>query len=321
MQTTLGVLARLVEGEVIGDPDLPLQGAAILRDAVAGDISFLDHPKLVEQCSGSPVSAVVIPVDWPPIDLPSVKVADVRMAFASIVQHFRPPVATTRLGISPFARIDPTAILEDDVEVHPFAVIGPEVRIARGATIHANAVVMERCQIGAESVIYPGAVLYRDTQIGQRVVIHATAAIGAYGFGYDTIEGRHQRGDQLGWSDVKCGVPGVDVVWRGLASESLGDLRSRSLLDRDLVPAFNGKIEGASWRSDIEGHLVLSCQDSQCVGPDLVGRVPVGSDAVGSGDHRLDPALLHGPGGHRITDQRGGDSVAGEFPGGQPGSL
>lgn len=275
MQTTLGVLARLVEGEVIGDPDLPLQGAAILRDAVAGDISFLDHPKLVEQCSGSPVSAVVIPVDWPPIDLPSVKVADVRMAFASIVQHFRPPVATTRLGISPFARIDPTAILEDDVEVHPFAVIGPEVRIARGATIHANAVVMERCQIGAESVIYPGAVLYRDTQIGQRVVIHATAAIGAYGFGYDTIEGRHQRGDQLGYvileDEVEIGA--ATTVDRGTYGPTV--IGEGTKIDNQVMVAHNCRL----------GKHNLICSQVGIAGSSTTGDYVVMAGQVGVPDH------------------------------------
>jgi UDP-3-O-[3-hydroxymyristoyl] glucosamine N-acyltransferase len=76
--------------------------------------------------------------------------------------------------------------------------------------IHSHVVLSGRCVLGEQVTIYPHAVLYRDTLVGDRCVLHAGAVLGAYGFGYDTIGGRHLRGDQLGWvvleEDVEVGA-------------------------------------------------------------------------------------------------------------------
>ncbi len=43
---TLRQLADFVQGHPVGDPDLAITGAATLQDALPGQISFVDHPKL-----------------------------------------------------------------------------------------------------------------------------------------------------------------------------------------------------------------------------------------------------------------------------------
>jgi UDP-3-O-[3-hydroxymyristoyl] glucosamine N-acyltransferase len=210
MTTTLGRLAELVGGRVAGDSELQIRGTASLGEAQPGEISFVDHPRLRDQISRSVASAVVVPDDWPDVGRPAIHVAHVRSAFAAIVSHFRPPYSAPRQGISPAASVDPTALLGSDVEVHAGAVIGPYARLGDRVTIHANVVIMARCQLGDDVTIYPAAVLYRDTEVGDRVVIHAGAVLGAYGFGYDTVRGRHLRSDQLGYvileNDVEVGA-------------------------------------------------------------------------------------------------------------------
>jgi len=203
---TLGGLAALVKGRVLGDAELLICGAATLEQAQPGDISFLDHPRLIPQVSASQAAAVVVPEGCEDLGRPLICVPHVREAFGRIVRHFRPPFESPRVGISPLASVHPTAELAADVEVHPFAVIGPDVRIGRGATIHAHACILARCQIEQDVTIYPGAVLYENTVVGARTVIHAGAVLGAYGFGYDTVEGRHCRGDQLGFVQIGCDV-------------------------------------------------------------------------------------------------------------------
>jgi len=208
--TTLGQLAELVQGTLQGDAALACTGAATLDQATADQISFIDHPKLQQQLMASQAGALLVPRDWPEMQRPVIRVASVRQAFAQVVSHFHPPLEVTRGGISPQAVIDPTAILEADVEVQAHAVIGPGVRVGRGSTIHSHVVLAGRCQLGEQVTIYPHATLYRDTLVGNRCVIHAGAVLGAYGFGYDTIGGRHLRGDQLGWvvleDDVEVGA-------------------------------------------------------------------------------------------------------------------
>jgi UDP-3-O-[3-hydroxymyristoyl] glucosamine N-acyltransferase len=207
---TLGQLADMVGGQLLGNPDLTITGAATMQEALPGQISFVDHPKLRAQLSSCAASAFLVPSDWDDVGKPAIRVQAVRESFATIVSFFRPPLHCSDVGISPAARVDPTAYLEPRVQIHPYAVVGPEVRIGRGSVIHSHVTLMGRCQIGRDVTIFPGCVLYRDTVVGDRVVLHANVVIGAYGFGYDTIQGRHVRGDQLGYvileDDVEVGA-------------------------------------------------------------------------------------------------------------------
>jgi UDP-3-O-[3-hydroxymyristoyl] glucosamine N-acyltransferase len=65
---------------------------------------------------------------------------------------------------------------------------------------------MAGCSIGDEVTIMPGAVLYEQTRIGNRAIIHANAVLGAYGFGYRTVDGRHRLAPQLGRVEIGADV-------------------------------------------------------------------------------------------------------------------
>ena len=65
MTVTLGDLARLVDGELHGDSDLPITGADTIRDAHPGDITFAESAKLATKAKldKSQASAVLTPPD------------------------------------------------------------------------------------------------------------------------------------------------------------------------------------------------------------------------------------------------------------------
>ncbi len=66
------------------------------------------------------------------------------------------------------------------------------------------------CRVGDDCTLYPNVTLYHGTKVDDRVLIHAGATLGAFGFGYRMVEGRHQRTAQMGWvhieSDVEIGA-------------------------------------------------------------------------------------------------------------------
>jgi UDP-3-O-[3-hydroxymyristoyl] glucosamine N-acyltransferase len=274
-RTTLGELAALVRGTVVGDPSTPIRGTATLRHASADEISFVDHPKLRDKLVQSAAAAVLVPRDWTEVPKPTIQVDQVRTAFAQIVAFFRPPHESVRSGVSPQASVDATAEIGDNVEIHPFAVIGPGVKIGRGSTIHAHATVMGRCQVGEQVTIYPGAVLYRDTQVGDRCVVHAGAVLGAYGFGYDTIQGRHQRGDQLGYvvleSDVEIGANAT--VDRGTYGPTV--IGQGTKIDNLVMVAHNCRL----------GRHNLICSQVGIAGSSTTGDYVVMAGQVGVPDH------------------------------------
>ncbi len=210
MQATLGELAALVEGRLLGDENILIQGAASLRDAEPGQITLIDGDgknHLLQQCRAA---AVIAPKNFTSQDFPAILVNDVHRAFAIVVLHFHPQRRKRRIGLSPLAVISPTAKIAENVDVHPYATIGDDVIIARGSTIHCGVHIMHGSQIGEDVTIFPNAVLYEDTIVGPRCVIHANAVLGAYGFGYGFADGRHVLSSQLGnvilGADVEIGA-------------------------------------------------------------------------------------------------------------------
>jgi UDP-3-O-[3-hydroxymyristoyl] glucosamine N-acyltransferase len=118
------------------------------------------------------------------------------------VRLFRPQHEARCVGISPHAVISSTARLGPNVEIHPHAVIGDDVEIGPGSVIHAGVQIMAGSKIGDDVVIYPNAVLYENTLVGSRSIIHAAAVLGAFGFGYKLVEGKHKLTGQLGYVEL-----------------------------------------------------------------------------------------------------------------------
>ena len=206
MHTTLAQLAALVDGTYFGDGETVIHGAASLRDAQIGQITLVDGDPRNQDLSQCRASAVVVPKSVQPDSLPAIQVDDVHRAFAAIVLHFHPRRTASRIGISPAAVVSPTARIAADVDVHPLATIGDDVVIGAGSTIHSGVHVMAGSLIGKNVTIFPNAVLYEDTVVGPRSVIHGGAVLGAYGFGYGLVDGRHELSAQLGNVEIGADV-------------------------------------------------------------------------------------------------------------------
>jgi UDP-3-O-[3-hydroxymyristoyl] glucosamine N-acyltransferase len=212
MQATLAELAALVDGRVLGDGDLLIDGAAPLCHALPGQITLLDgcHDRMPQLDAGR-ITAVLVSSRAPaPTGIPAIAVDQVHAAFAALIRHFNPPRGQRRVGISPLAIISPTAVLGDDVDIHPHVTIDDDVCIGAGSTIHSGVHIMAGTTIGCNVTIFPNVVLYENTMIGERCILHAGVVLGAYGFGYSLVDGRHVLSAQLGnvilGDDVEVGA-------------------------------------------------------------------------------------------------------------------
>jgi UDP-3-O-[3-hydroxymyristoyl] glucosamine N-acyltransferase len=216
--TTLGQLAEFVVGRLQGNPATVVRGAAVLAEVAAGEITLVDHADRLKQLNATEAAAVVV-TEKVAIDpaagaalqtIDAIVVADVHAAFAAIVCHFRPQRMRVAIGVSPRAIVSPSARWGKNVNIHPGATVGDDCRIGDGTTILPGAQILPGCQIGCDVLIGPGAILYENTIVGDRVIIHGAAVIGAYGFGYSQVGGRHVLSAQLGFvqigNDVEIGA-------------------------------------------------------------------------------------------------------------------
>lgn len=215
MAHTLEELARLVDGTVHGDPHQAITGASPIMTAAAGEVTMIDKPERLKKLAGTRAAAfvataTVVEACGENLPLAVIQVADAHAAFTKIVAAFRPQRATTRVGISPQAIVSPSATIGAGCEIHPLATIGDDVEIEAGCVIHSGVRILAGSKIGEQAVIYPNAVLYENTIVGPRSIIHAGAVLGAYGFGYKFVAGKHQLTSQLGnvelGSDVEIGA-------------------------------------------------------------------------------------------------------------------
>ena len=275
MGTTLGQIAEKIGGRLVGDPELVIHGAATLDTANATEISFIDNDRLLSRIDQSQAAAIVLTEGMEAVTRPAIYVAQPREAFAQIVMLFRPTLIEEQVGISSQASISESADLADDVQVHAGAVIGAGVRIGAGTIVHANVVVMAGSEIGENVVLFPGSVVYEASQIGDRCVLHAGAVIGAYGFGYDTIEGRHQRGPQLGYvvleNDVEIGAG--STIDRGTYGPTV--IGEGTKIDNQVMIAHNCRI----------GKHNLICSQVGVAGSSCTGDYVVMAGQVGVPDH------------------------------------
>lgn len=276
MQATLKELAVLVGGEVRGDGDIVLTGAAPWAQAVSGQISLVDlRSECLPDFSKVQASAVITAPDSAFDALPSIRIEDVHAAFATIIRHFRPVRKKNFTGVSSDAFISAKARIAGDVEIHPYATIGDDVKIGRGTVIHSGVHIMAGCEIDEKVTLFPGVVLYEDTKIGPRCILHAGVKIGAYGFGYGCEGGRHILSAQLGnvviGADVEIGAN--STIDRGTYGSTV--IGEGTKIDDQVMIAHNCQI----------GRHNMLCSQVGIAGSTTTGDYVVMAGQVGVRDH------------------------------------
>src|SRR5881398_3431160 len=199
MTFTLQQLVKTSGGELVGDPSLQITGAASLGEATPGEISFYANRKYVGLLRKTRASAVFVPPNFAePIDAAQVRVSNPTKAFEQVVLKFAPKPITFAPGIHPSAVVDASAQLGKCVSIQPHAVIESGARIGDDTIIRAGSYIGHETVIGPGCLIYPRVTIRERSRIGSRVIIHSGAVIGADGFGFEMIDGRQQKIQQLG---------------------------------------------------------------------------------------------------------------------------
>jgi UDP-3-O-[3-hydroxymyristoyl] glucosamine N-acyltransferase len=302
MAWTLGELARLVSGDLVGDPTLPIRGLATLDRAEAGDLSFVTSLRYRGAAAASRASAFLVARD---VELPgqvAIRVAHPQLALVTLLRAFHPdPVPAP--GVHPTAVVASSAQVAPDATLGPFVVVAAGSTVAAGAVVHAHAVIGERCHVGEGSVLHPHVVLQKDVEIGRHVVIHAGTVLGADGFGYAFDGQRHQKIPQVGRvvveDDVEIGANvtidratlGETVIRRGTKIDNLVQIGHNTVVGADVIIVAQTGISGSCRLGDrvvlagqvgVGDHVTIG--DGAQVGAQAgVHRdVPAGSAMLGS---------------------------------------
>lgn len=275
-------LARLVGGEVVGDGSVTICGVAGLEDAKPGEISFVATNRVLETVGNNQAAALVVRVDYPESNKPVIKVPNPRLAFSQIIACFAPP-KNFQPGIHPSVQLGRDFSAGEAVSIGPLVCIGDQVRIGQGTIIYPGVVLYDRVSIGQNSIIHANVVIREDSVIGDRVQIHAGTVIGSDGFGYDTVDGKHQKVPQIGRvvieDDVEIGsnvsidraTVGITLIKNGTKIDNLVQVAHNCQIGADNLLCGQVGIAGSTKTGD---RVVFAGRAG------LVGHIKVGDDAV-----------------------------------------
>lgn len=199
----LDELAALVAAKIRGPGDREISGVASLLEAGPDDISFFHNPKYLAQLGRTAAGAVLVPSSLDLASLPAgpvyLAVENPSVAFASVVGHFQPPPPPPVFGIHPRAVVDESARFNPAaVSIGPGAVVSAGVHIGDGTVIGANVFLGSGAVVGENCLFHAGVVVQNNCRIGSRVILHPNVVIGGDGFGYEMVNGRHMKIDQVG---------------------------------------------------------------------------------------------------------------------------
>lgn len=225
-------LAKLLGGELRGEPDREIVGAAGLEDAGEGHASFVADKKGLPLAAKSRASCFIVGEFMEGLDAPQIRVENPQLGFARLLgllyEAKRPPA-----GVHELAFVAEGAEVSPDASVGAFAYISAGVAVGAGTAVYPGVFVGEGTTIGRDCLLYPNVVVREGVKIGDRVTIHPCAVIGADGFGYFQHKGMHAKMPQVGGvvigDDVEIGActtidratTGNTVIGRGTKIDNL----------------------------------------------------------------------------------------------------
>jgi len=201
MEFTAEMIAGLLGGEVLGDPQTRVHTVSSIEQGKPGALSYLTDPKYEPFLYTTRAGIVLVDRSFSPSQSVAATLVRVDNAAACVVKLLQMYNAAKprRKGISPRASVDEGARLGADCYVGDFAVVEAGAAIGDGCQIYPQSYVGTNVEIGEGTILYPGVKIYEGCRIGKRCILHAGAVVGADGFGFmPNAEGGFDKIPQLG---------------------------------------------------------------------------------------------------------------------------
>jgi len=302
MELPLSSIAEIVEGEVSGDGNQKIRGAASFEDAKDDEITFAGQSKFLKGIEDTDAGAVIVPKNFQASTKNIVRVDNPQLAFIKVLNLFQPSLKPAA-GISKDACIGKAFICGEDVSIAPFSVIGNHVAFGHRVVLYPNVVIGDNVTIGNDVKIYPNVTILERCVIGDRVIIHAGTVIGSDGFGFTPEGGKHHKIPHVGIvridNDVEIGAGntidratfGETRIHSGVKTDNLVHIAHNVIVGENSLLVAQVGISGSvtigknailAGQAGIGGHLDIG--DNAIVGPQagVAKSVPDGETVSGT---------------------------------------
>jgi UDP-3-O-[3-hydroxymyristoyl] glucosamine N-acyltransferase len=191
LEKALSELAVLLNGIIIGDANVIINGINGLDEAKSGDISFFANPKYRDNFVNTKASAILVKPETDGAGKNLLVVQDPYAAFGKLLEYFYGQ-PHPKAGIHPLSFIGENALVSPEASIYPHVYVGPRSEIAKDVILYPGVVIDCDVTIGEGSVLYPNVTVYRGCVVGKRVTLHAGVVIGSDGFGF-AMPGQENR--------------------------------------------------------------------------------------------------------------------------------
>ncbi len=298
-------VAELLDGRLVGDPDLAITGLAEISTAQPGDLTFVGESSYAPRWATSAASVAIVTqgIDLDPGDGRALVFVDnADLAMARVLEALAPAPARPAPGIHETAVVDHTAEIAYDVVIGAYCVVGPGVRVGPRTVLHNHVTLLDHVRVGEDCVLWPNVVIRERCVVGDRCVLEPGCVIGADGFGY--------RPDMTGDTPRIVKIPHLGHVELGNEVE----LGANVTIDRG---KFAATTVGHGTKIDNQTQIGHNCKIGNLV-------VISGCTAIGGSVTIRDGAMVGGASTLRdhITMGRGakcagGSGVAADIPDGE----
>ncbi|AWI26531.1 UDP-3-O-(3-hydroxymyristoyl)glucosamine N-acyltransferase [Flavobacterium pallidum] len=201
MKFTAAQIAGILEGEIVGNPDVVVFKLSKIEEGTDGSLTFLSNPKYNNYIYSTQASVTIVNASFTP-DSPvfttMIKVDDAYGAFTKILT-FYDQVKHNKQGIEQPSVMSESVVYGENFYLGSFSYIGNSVKIGDNVKIYPNCFIGDNVEIGNNVIIFAGAKIYSDSKIGNYCNIHSGAIIGADGFGFAPNEdGTYSKIPQIG---------------------------------------------------------------------------------------------------------------------------
>lgn len=267
-----------------------IRGLAGLADAAPGDLSFLGNAKYKAEVASTRASIVLLPANYVGEPAPGqlfLLVENPSVALARVCSRIE-----QALWPRPAPGVHASAVVAADVTIAPSATVGPLCVVESGAVIgervqlHAQVFIGRNARLGEDCWLMPGVVVAAECTLGKRVRVQAGVVIGSDGFGYEFVQGRHEKVPQVGvvviGDDVEIGANSTldrarfsrTLVGEGTKIDNLVQIAHNVRIGRHCLVCAQVGISGST---TLEDYVVLGGQAG------LGGHLTMGKGAKAGG--------------------------------------
>lgn len=313
MKFTAQQIAGILDGDVVGNPDIEVSKLAKIEEGFEGALTFLANPKYTPYIYTTKASVTIVNKSFEPensIETTLIKVDDAYLAFSKILEYYN-SVKLNKVGVEQPSFIADSSKYGDDVYIGAFSYIGENVVMGQNVKIFPNAYIGDNVVIDDNTIIFSGAKIYYETIIGKNCVINAGAIIGADGFGFaPNDDGSYSKIPQTGNVIIEdfVDVGAATTIDRATLGSTI--IRAGVKLDNQIQIAHNVEIGSntvIAAQTGVAGSTKIgkNCQIGGQVG--IAGHITIGDNVriqaqSGIGRHVKDDEILQGSPAIKLSD-------------------